>query len=236
MLSVNGVVGGWCVVEDAVNGGPVSPCVSLGATQSFARQRGNVRARRTCAERGLAYPPRCFGGGLRRMSEVLASIEASIPALRRYARALLRNPQDADDLVHDVLVRALDRMHTRHPDAAIRPWLFAIMHNLHVSSLRRSKVRGNIVPMEAVNDAQVSAQPAQEADLHCQETMQAFNLLPPEQQQVLLLVSVEDLSYAEVSAVLGIPIGTVMSRLSRGRERLRHLMGDEALPAFRSVK
>ncbi len=170
------------------------------------------------------------------MSDVLASIEASIPALRRYARALLRNPQDADDLVHDVLLRALDRMHTRNRDAPVRPWLFAIMHNLHVSWLRRAKVRGNIVPMEAVNDVHVSRQPAQEADLHCKETMQAFNRLPPEQRQVLFLVSVEDLSYSEVSAVLGIPIGTVMSRLSRGRERMRQLMGNEASPPLRRVK
>jgi RNA polymerase sigma factor (sigma-70 family) len=170
------------------------------------------------------------------MSEELVSIETSIPSLRRYARALLRNPQDADDLVHDVLVRALDHMHTHHADAPVRPWLLTIMHNLHVSWLRRAKVRGNSVPMESVNDVHLSRQPTQETDLQCKETMQAFDRLPREHQDVLLLVCVEDLSYAEVATALGIPIGTVMSRLSRGRERLRQLMGSEASPPLRRVK
>ena len=170
------------------------------------------------------------------MSDVLVGMEAAIPALRRYARALLRNPQDADDLVHDVLVLALDHLSARHTDGAVRPWLFTIMHNLHITWLRRGKVRGNIVPMERVNDAYVARQPTQEAELHCKETLQALDRLPEEQRHVLLLVCVEDLSYAEVAAVLGVPIGTVMSRLSRGRERLRQLMAGEAAPGLRRVK
>jgi RNA polymerase sigma-70 factor (ECF subfamily) len=170
------------------------------------------------------------------MSDVLASMEAAIPALRRYARALQRNPQDADDLVHDVLVRALDHLHTRHADAPLRPWLFTIMYNLHVSWLRRAEVRRNIVPMERVNDGHLSWQPAQETELHCKETMEAFDSLLQEQRDVLLLVCVEDLSYSEVAAVLGVPIGTVMSRLSRGRERLRQLVGSEASPSLRRIK
>jgi len=167
---------------------------------------------------------------------VLAALEASIPALRRYARALLRDPQDADDLVHEVLVRALDQMRTRRVGAALRPWLFTIMHNLHVSWMRRARVRRNTVPMESVNDEHLARQPAQDVDVHCKETMQAFDLLPPEQRHVLLLVCVEDLSYAEVAAVLGVPVGTVMSRLARGRERLRQLTDSEASPALRRVR
>ncbi|CAH2603552.1 Sigma-70 family RNA polymerase sigma factor [Rhodovastum atsumiense] len=170
------------------------------------------------------------------MPDLLASIEASIPALRRYARALLRNSQDADDLVHDVLVRALDHMHGLRADVPIRPWLFTIMHNLHVSWLRRARVRGNIVPAEQADDVQPGSQPTQETDLHCKETMRAFERLPLEQRQVLYLVSVEDLSYAETATVLGIPIGTVMSRLSRGREQLRQMTGSEPPSALRRVK
>ncbi len=90
--------------------------------------------------------------------------------------------------------------------------------------------------MERVNDAYVARQPTQEAELHCKETLQALDRLPEEQRHVLLLVCVEDLSYAEVAAVLGVPIGTVMSRLSRGRERLRQLMAGEAAPGLRRVK
>jgi RNA polymerase sigma factor (sigma-70 family) len=170
------------------------------------------------------------------MADGLVDMEASLPALRRYARALLRNAQDADDLVHDVLVRALDRLHTKRTGEPIRPWLFAIMHNLHVSRLRQARARGNIVPMESVNDAHMIRQPGQEIELHYKETMEAFNRLSPEQRDVLLLVCVEDLAYAEVAAVLGIPIGTVMSRLSRGRERLRQLMGSKVTAGPENVR
>ena len=170
------------------------------------------------------------------MSDDLAAIEASIPALRRYARSLVRNTQDADDLVHDVLLRALDRLHTRRRDAPLRPWLFAIMHNQHISSLRRARVRGNIQPIDDVNELPVRQEPSQEAEVHYRETMRAFDRLPSDQQEVLFLVSVEDLSYAEVSAALGIPVGTVMSRLARGRERLRQMMAVPAGATLRRVK
>ena len=167
--------------------------------------------------------------------DLLAGIEDSMVALRRYARVLVRNSHDADDLVHDVLVRALDHMSTKRPDDPVRPWLFTIMHNLHVSRLRQARVRGNTVPLEDVHDAHLGRQPGQEDALHAKETMDILVQLPEEQRQVLLLVTVEDFTYAEVAAVLGIPIGTVMSRLSRGRERLRQLMGNHRQAALRRV-
>ena len=172
------------------------------------------------------------------VSGVLTRIEGCIPALRRYATALLRNREDADDLVHDCLVRALDKLHTRRDDADVRAWLFAIMHNLFISQLRRAKARPAGEPLDESHEAAVSMRPDQESGLHWRDMIRALNRLPVEQRTVVLLVSVEDLSYAEAASVLGIPIGTVMSRLARGRERLRQLTdsGDEIRPALRRVK
>jgi RNA polymerase sigma-70 factor (ECF subfamily) len=148
-------------------------------------------------------------------------MEACIPALRRYAGTLLRNRQEVDDLVHDCLVRALDRLHTRRPDAEMRPWLFAIMHNLYVSRVRQKRVRGEAESLEAVAEAALGVGARQEAQVQTNEVMAVVERLPGDLRNVLLLVTVEDLSYAEVAQVLDIPIGTVMSRLSRARERLR---------------
>jgi len=167
---------------------------------------------------------------------VLSSIESCIPALRRYAFALVRKPQDAEDLVHDTLVRALDKLHTRR-HGEVRPWLFAIMHNLFVSQIRRSRLRSRSESLDEVSDTAPSLPGGQEERLRCRDMVEALRCLPLEQRTVVLLVSVEGMSYAEVSRVLGIPIGTVMSRLSRGRERLRQITeGEESRPCLRRVK
>jgi RNA polymerase sigma-70 factor, ECF subfamily len=171
------------------------------------------------------------------VSGVLTRIEACIPALRRYAAALLRNREEADDLVHDCLVRALDKLHTRRDDADIRAWLFAIMHNLFISQLRRAKARPAGDPLDESHEAAMSVRPDQESSLQWRDLLRALNRLPVEQRTVILLISVEDLSYAEAATVLGIPIGTVMSRLARGRERLRLILDEgEVRPALRRVK
>ena len=168
---------------------------------------------------------------------VLSHMEACIPALRRYATALLRNREEADDLVHDCLVRALDKLHTRRDDADVRAWLFAIMHNLFISQLRRQKSRPAGEPIDESHEATLALRPDQEASLHFRDLVDALNRLPVEQRSVLLLVAVEDLSYAEAASVLGVPIGTVMSRLARGREKLRQMtQGDDARPVLRRVK
>ena len=171
------------------------------------------------------------------VSGALTRIEACIPALRRYATALLRSRDDADDLVHDCLVRALDKLHTRRDDADIRAWLFAIMHNLFVSQIRRGRTRPAGDPLDETHEATLGVRPDQENNLHFRDLLAALNKLPVEQRSVVLLVSVEDLSYAEAANVLGIPIGTVMSRLARGRERLRQLTEENGVrPALRRVK
>jgi RNA polymerase sigma factor (sigma-70 family) len=167
---------------------------------------------------------------------VLARIEASIPALRRYATALLRSRDEADDLVHDCLVRALDKLHTRREEADVRAWLFTIMHHHFISQVRRRRSRPAAEPLDESHTGAVGLPAVQEDALHWRDLQRGLALLPEEQRSVILLVSVEDLSYAQAAEVLGIPVGTVMSRLARGRERLRQHTGQEARAPLRRVK
>ena len=160
------------------------------------------------------------------MSDMLLLIEPLIPALRRYARALLRDRAAADDLVQDCLERAISRWHLRRADGNVQGWLFAILHNLAINRMRQSRSRGRHIAIEDADESVLAHPPAQEDGLQHNDVMRALDRLPEEQRGVLLLVSVEDLTYAEAAAVLGIPIGTVMSRLARGREKLRGILED----------
>ena len=165
---------------------------------------------------------------------MLSEIEACIPALRRYARALLGSRQDADDLVHECLVRALDKLHTRRDGGDMRAWLFAIMHNVFISRRRQSRWRA--AKPQAAPTADISIEGGQETAVLFRDVVGEFYKLPEEQRQVMLLVSVEDLSYAEAARALGVPLGTVMSRLSRGRQRLRQVSQGEPRQTLRRVK
>lgn len=143
------------------------------------------------------------------------------PRLRRYARALVGNRDDADDLVQDTLERAWARSNLWHGVADMRAWLFSIMHNLHVDGIRRPKLA--TVTMDE-DTPEVAIAPTQGERLAVLDLQAALELLPIEQKEIVLLVALEDMAYAEIATTLGIPIGTVMSRLSRGRERLRALV------------
>jgi RNA polymerase sigma factor (sigma-70 family) len=154
------------------------------------------------------------------VQSVMALMEASIPALRRYAGSLLRDRQDVDDLVHDCLVRAIDRLDTRRDDGNVRAWLFAIMHNLYVSQFHRKRSKENL-GIDGLAETALAVHARQEGHVQVGDVMLAVQRLPEEYRSVLLLVAVEDLSYADVAQVLGIPIGTVMSRLARARESVR---------------
>lgn len=156
------------------------------------------------------------------MSERDRLIVAEIPRLRRYARALTRDPAAADDLVQDSLERAWSRFHMWRRGSDLRAWMFTIMHNLHANSVRKASTRPATFPLD---EARAAVGPRQEDALEFRGLARALAKLPDEQRQVVLLVGLEEMSYAEAAGVLGIPIGTVMSRLSRGRERLRGLMG-----------
>ncbi len=156
-----------------------------------------------------------------------------IPRLRRYARALVGDRARADDLVQDTLERAWNKFHLWRPGSDLRAWLFTVMHNVHVNQVRASRDHA----MLDDDGAEMAVAAAQGAGLELRDLERALALIPAEQREVLLLVALEDLSYAEVALALGIPIGTVMSRLSRAREKLRILMhGAVANPKLQVVK
>lgn len=167
---------------------------------------------------------------------LMGEIEASIPALRRYAWSLLRDTDDADDLVQDCLVRALDGVAADRAIAAVRPWLFTIMHNLFVSrwrTMRRRRVTMRDNPAETI---EVPVAPEQDDALSRRDLLAGLDRLTEDQRQVLLLVSVEGLEYREVASILGVPLGTVMSRLSRARDNLHAYMDGTKQPLLRRVK
>jgi RNA polymerase sigma-70 factor (ECF subfamily) len=143
-----------------------------------------------------------------------------IPHLRRYARALTGDKTSAEDLVQDTLERAWTRMVLWRPNSNIRAWLFTIMHNIYVNQIKAA-ARGRPQSREEVEG---SVAPPQENRLELSDLSRALQRLPQEQREVVLLIGLEQLSYDEAAKVLKVPIGTVMSRLSRGREQLRMIM------------
>jgi len=157
------------------------------------------------------------------MSDFAQLLETEIPRLRRYARALTRDASRADDLVQNCLLRAVAKQHLWQPGTDLRAWLFTILHNQNVNDVRRSVREGVPVSVEDVAPV-LTATADVEASLQLRDLDRAIASLPEEQRQVILLVGLEGMRYEEVADVLGIPIGTVRSRLSRGRDMLRELM------------
>jgi len=155
-----------------------------------------------------------------------------VPRLRRYARALAGNRDDADDLVQDTLERAWARSALWRGVADMRGWLFSIMHNLHVDGVRRPRIATQTMDDDT---PEVAVPPSQGERLAVLDLQAALDQLPVEQKEVVLLVALEDMAYADIAKTLGIPIGTVMSRLSRGRERLRALMDGRDQPVRLTV-
>lgn len=157
------------------------------------------------------------------MSDFAQLLETEIPRLRRYARALTRDASRADDLVQSCLLRAIAKQHLWQAGTDLRAWLFTILHNQNINDARRSMREGAAVPVEDV--APVLTAPSNvEASLQLRDLDRAIASLPEEQRQVILLVGLEQMRYEEVAKILGIPVGTVRSRLSRGRASLRALM------------
>jgi RNA polymerase sigma-70 factor (ECF subfamily) len=160
------------------------------------------------------------------MTDIRQKIEAHIPALRRYARALVRDVAGADDLVQDCLMRALAKLDLWREGTNLRAWLFTILHNQYVNHVRRSIRSGTTFEFD--DAAPALSRPAhQQAGLELRDLDRALKQLPADQRAVILLVGLEGLPYGDVAAILGIPVGTVRSRLSRGRLGLRVLMGVE---------
>src|SRR5215207_94390 len=147
---------------------------------------------------------------------------AQLAPMRRYARALTRDETQAEDLVHDALVRAYERRSTFRPGASLRSWLLSILHNVFIDTRRRrdAEVRREA---EAAQLAETSFPGEQESSVYLQQIGRAFFALPDEQRAALHLVAIEGLAYQEAANALGIPLGTLMSRLSRARAALRAL-------------
>ncbi len=164
-----------------------------------------------------------------------ASILACIPSLRRYARGLTGDPHRADDLVQDTLERAWSRYSRWQRRGELRAWMFGIMHNHFIDGVRAHHRQAEQAGAGEPPDVPVRA--TQTDHLEVRDLDRCLQGLPAEQREVLLLVCVEDLSYQETAQVLGVPMGTVMSRLSRARERLGALMqGQEPAGRLHRVK
>ena len=160
------------------------------------------------------------------MTDTYREIEAEIPRLRRYARALTRDAATADDLVQDCLTRALGKVHLWQKGTDLRAWLFTILHNQYVNYVRRSVREGAAVGLTE-NESLLTGAPQQGRRLELRDLERAIARLPEEQRSAILLVGLEGMRYEEVAAVLDVPVGTIRSRLSRGREALRKLVGIE---------
>ena len=153
-------------------------------------------------------------------------LEPQIPRLRRYSRALTRDTQRADDLVQDTLVRALMKQDRWEPGTNLRAWLFTLMHNQYVNNVRRANREAGTIDIDDVSSSLVATtDPTASRQLY--ELERALGELAAEQREVILLVGLEGFSYEDAAKILAVPVGTVRSRLSRGRESLRRQFGIE---------
>ena len=195
-------------------------------------------AKKSCALRNKHRPDRVYNTEtVAQLREVMIisqdahTIAAYIPHLRRYARALTGDATAADDLVQDTLERAWKRFSLWRPGSDLRPWLFTIMHNVFVNNIRAK--RGN----QPSRPIEITVAAPQEERLKLRDLNRALRELSPEQREVVLLIGLEQMSYEEAAKILGIPIGTVMSRLSRGREQLRTIInGTVAASQLKVIK
>ena len=163
---------------------------------------------------------------------------AAIPRLRRYARTLTGEATRADDLVQDTLARAWEKRRLWQAGTDLRAWLFTVMHNVFVNQralARRDARNVSLDDDEGGEVWQIAVRPGQQARVELAETIAQMGRLPTEQREVLLLAAVEEMKYEEIAAVLDIPVGTVMSRLSRAREKLRRA-AEGSVPALKAVK
>jgi RNA polymerase sigma-70 factor (ECF subfamily) len=156
------------------------------------------------------------------MSDFRRQIEQEVPRLRRYARALTRDIGQADDLVQSCLVRALAKEHLWQPGSNLRVWLFTVLHNLHINRVRRLMREQDNAIVASASLALAQSEPSARLDLL--DVEQAIKKLPEVQRRVILLIGLEGMRYDEAAQILGVPIGTVRSRIARARQMLRELL------------
>jgi RNA polymerase sigma-70 factor (ECF subfamily) len=160
----------------------------------------------------------------------MLDVLGQLAAMTRYARLLSRNAADAEDLVHDALIRAYERRTTFRRGANLRSWLMSILHNTHVDKRRSATARARR-EADTMAEADVSYPPHQEHQVRAAQIRKAFDRLPEDQRTALHLIAVEELSYQEASDALGVPVGTLMSRVSRARTALRDFEAQAGRPS-----
>jgi RNA polymerase sigma-70 factor (ECF subfamily) len=165
-----------------------------------------------------------------------SEITAEVPHLRRFARALTGDATLADDLVQDCVERALRKQHLFDETRSLRNWLFTILRNLFISWLRRNGRAGAAKSVDGIRTGEDAVRPEQESQLALSDIVTALDRLPSAHREVLLLVALEDMSYREIAEVTGVPIGTVMSRLSRARLSLRSILEEGENTGLRRIK
>jgi RNA polymerase sigma-70 factor (ECF subfamily) len=166
------------------------------------------------------------------MNQVYAEIGEIVPQLRRYASALCRDPVAAKDLVQESIARALKKSHLFNSGTNLRAWVFTIMHNLNISDVRRRKFMGSPIDSD-IAAATLSVPPMQELSLEVNALIKAMKGIPEKQRVAVLMVGVDGVSYERASEHLKIPVGTVKSRVSRGRDALRLAMEGKESRRFR---
>ncbi len=159
-----------------------------------------------------------------------------LPYLRRFARALSGDAALADDLVQDCLERAINKSHLYDPSRPLRAWLYAVLRNLFISGLRRDGRSMVVKAVDDLVDGEDSVPPAQEERMSVDLVGQALDRLSPQHREVIVLVGIEEMSYRDVAEITGVPLGTVMSRLSRAREQLRGILEQRGHSVLRRVK
>lgn len=225
-------------------GGQTAPLAAAASTEQARRGTDDSRGSTGPAPPGAGEPapgaPAAQLNGKPRLrldlseaqEALIEDLETFIPRLRRYARSLSGDQSRADDLTQETLLRALDKLHQFQPGTNLLAWLFTIMRNTHLNGIRAAKFTKDADPHEI----QIPTQGNQIDSLALRELAVAIDTLPDDQRETLMLIGVEGLAYQEVAEIMGVPIGTVRSRLSRARAALRpllegHLSVQKAEPA-----
>jgi RNA polymerase sigma-70 factor, ECF subfamily len=159
-----------------------------------------------------------------------------LPYLRRFARGLCGDASLADDLVQDCVERALMKSHLYDPARPLRAWLYAVLRNIYVSNWRRNSKHTSAKELDDLQGAEGAVPPDQDSNFSVSLITEALDTLPIQQREVLVLVSLEEVSYQQAAEIIGVPIGTIMSRLSRGRAHLQNILEERGTTVLRRVK
>lgn len=165
-----------------------------------------------------------------------SQLAAELPHLRRFSRALVGDAALADDLVQDCIERALIKSHLYDPARPLRAWLFAVLRNLYISGLRRDRRSAVVKSVDELTGGEGAVPASQEERLSVALIAEALDRLPQQHREVIVVVALEEMSYRDAAEITGVPIGTVMSRLSRARGSLQRILEDRGHTVLRRVK